>query len=67
MPNIPVPDIVKQVRLQWQTDDATASAAVERALSDLGFAPKKKLFGGREVSPQEYDMILDWLNRRGLR
>ena len=41
---------------------------MERALTDLGFTPKKKLFGGgREVTVQEYEMVLDWLNRRGLR
>ena len=32
MPNIPLNDVVRQVRLQWQIDDARAAATVERAM-----------------------------------
>ena len=67
MPDIPYPDIIKQVSLQWQRDAASAEAAVGRACDALGIAPRKKLFGGRVLSGEEYRLLLDYLNQHGLR
>ena len=67
MVDIPLPEIVRQVSLQWKLDSAAATAAVDRALSGLGIVPRKKLFGGRTVTSEEYRMLLDWLNQHGLR
>ena len=67
MADIPLPEIVRQVSLQWKLEAAAAQAAVDRALADLGIAPRKKLFGGRSVTAEEYRLLLDWLNQYGPR
>ena len=67
MPDIPYPDIVKQVSLQWQRDTGAAEAAVENACAALGITPRKKLFGGKVLSGEEYRLLLDYLNQHGLR
>lgn len=64
--DIPLPEIIRQVRLQWQLDELRAQSAVERALAGMGITPRKKLFGGKVVSGEEYRLLLDWLNRNGL-
>lgn len=63
--DIPLPEIIRQVRLQWQLDDARAAAAVERAMAGLGVVPRKKWLGGKVVSGEEYRLLLDWLNANG--
>ena len=69
MPDIPLQDIVKQVRLQWQIDQGAAQAAVDRALAALEIQPKKKLlgvFGDLQLSGEDYRAVLTWLNAHGL-
>ena len=67
MADIPLNEIIRQVRLQWQMDDARAGMAVEEAMVRAGIEPRKKLFGGKVISAQEYHLLLDWMNQNGLR
>lgn len=67
MVEIPLSDVVRQVRLQWQLQDGVASAAVERAPTTLCITPRKKLFGPRSITGEEYRMVLGWLNENGYR
>jgi hypothetical protein len=66
MPNIPLNDIVRQVRLQWRLDDSRAAAVVDRAMQALGIQPARSLLGGKSLTPDQYRLLLEWLNEHGL-
>lgn len=67
MADIPVPDVVKQLRLQWHLEQAGAEAQLERAMKALEIRPKRSLFGGKSLTPEQYRDVLAWLNQHGLR
>lgn len=67
MADIPLPDIIRQVSLQWKQDSAAAEAAVDQACHALGLTPRKRFFGPKSLTGEEYRLVLEWLNRYGIR
>jgi hypothetical protein len=67
MADIPLPDIVRQIGLQWHLDRSAASATLDRAMEALGIRPARSWLGARSLAGEQYRLVIDWLNEHGLR